>query len=59
MTNLLFTENLITKEGKITQFAGLCTFLFEMEPSNLVLNRLFSSGALHKSAHTPPHAGDG
>merc|ERR1719409_694445 len=33
MTNLLFTERLIDKAGKLTQFAGLCTFLFETEPS--------------------------
>merc|ERR1719487_838080 len=36
------------KEGKLNQFAGMCTFLFEIEPSNLALNRLFSSGVLHK-----------
>merc|ERR1719399_1488743 len=48
MTNLLYTERLITKEGKLNQFAGMCTFLFEVEPSNLALNRLFSSGVLHK-----------
>merc|ERR1719353_326239 len=48
MTNLLYTERLLTKEGKLNQFAGMCTFLFEIEPSNLALNRLFSSGVLHK-----------
>merc|ERR1719265_1339410 len=48
MTNLLYTEHLVTKEGKLSQFAGMCTFLFEIEPSNLALNRLFCSGVLHR-----------
>eukprot|EP00397_Hematodinium_sp_SG-2012_P001704 GEMP01001709.1.p1 GENE.GEMP01001709.1~~GEMP01001709.1.p1 ORF type:complete len:1345 (+),score=373.38 GEMP01001709.1:450-4037(+) len=43
----LMREGLIDAVGKPRDMASMVTHLFEIEPANFILNRLFRSGALH------------
>jgi len=45
---LLHREGLIGPAGETRGLANMVSFLFEVEPANLVLNRLCSKGLLHK-----------
>mmetsp|Transcript_89239 Transcript_89239/g.277466 ORF Transcript_89239/g.277466 Transcript_89239/m.277466 type:complete len:979 (-) Transcript_89239:73-3009(-) len=48
LLEFLQRENLVGPTGGTRNLANMVTFLFEIEPANFMLNRLFSKGLLHK-----------
>jgi len=44
----LHREGLVGTSGGTRNLANMVTFLFDIEPANFMLNRLFSKGLLHK-----------
>jgi len=45
---LLYQEGLMKNDGSPSNLANIVTHMFEVEPANIVLSRLLSSGVLHE-----------